>query len=303
MRATERRVSRATAAALAGPVLAVAALWACEGAPPRAPASTPALRDAAADAAIGDAGEVVRLYERACDGGSAVGCNNLALEIFEGRASGDGFTLARGAALLQHACELGSATACGNLGYYLLEHRTLPRDETRAVGLLTRACEGGYFRACGFLGSLYYEGAREDVPRAVEVLDRGCKGHDALSCATLGSVYHVGKAPIAKDDKRALELFESACDAGIAFACTGMGTVLLLKEEPELDRKRAAAAYTGGCVDAFPAGCYALGVACAGKLGDVCGDRADAALRRACDLGHADGCALLGARLQKRGRR
>nr|MDQ3032567.1 sel1 repeat family protein [Myxococcota bacterium] len=60
-----------------------------------------------------DVARAAELYQRACDGGDAMGCSNLGLAYAQG--TGVPLDLARAMDLLRRACEAGRATACQNL--------------------------------------------------------------------------------------------------------------------------------------------------------------------------------------------
>lgn len=233
------------------------------------------------------------LYARACDGGSAAGCNNLGLRLLEGR-DGEKADPKGAEALFQRACDLGDATACGNLGFLL---RT--RDPARAIGVLTRACDRSVWFACYWLSDIYSEGDYEDLPLAFSVAVRGCKAGNELSCGNEAIFYWLGHGT-AKDEDKASRLFDKACKAGVAFACTGLANLLLASSSSAQSVERIRAAYEAGCVDSFPAGCYMFGLACgSGKLGSDYVPRAEPLLRRACQKGHADACTALAKHIEE----
>ncbi len=117
--------------------------------PPPPPVMAPVTTAAPAQPVPARSESALDLYTRACDGGSGVGCNNLALSFLEAR-NGAARDPKRAFALFQRACDLGVAIGCGNLGVLVHKER---RDEVRAIGLLTRACDGEWWPGCYFLGS------------------------------------------------------------------------------------------------------------------------------------------------------
>ena len=235
---------------------------------------------------------IIGLYERSCEGGSAVGCNNLGIVYLEGQ-HGAKPDRARAERLFERGCDLGAAVGCGNLGFLLRETNTV-----RAIGLLTRACDGAWLDGCYWLGDIYSQGDHEDLPQAFAVLERACKDGHQRSCASLGLLYQAGRG-VTSDARKAAALFDGACSAKVDFACTLLGNLLLSDPKAPADAERARVAYEKGCTDSFPSGCYAFGAACAsGKLGKDWLDRADALLRRACEHGVAEACAVLAKRME-----
>jgi TPR repeat protein len=55
---------------------------------------------------------------------------------------------ARAAALFEQACDGGFAAGCNNLGRMYEAGEGVPKDATRAAALYRRACDGGYTAAC-----------------------------------------------------------------------------------------------------------------------------------------------------------
>jgi TPR repeat protein len=277
---------------------------AASNAPPPPPAVTVAPAAAAAPAASSTAdasgNDIVGLYTRACNGGSDVGCNNLGLVYLYGRHRTKKDP-AKAVGLFQRGCELGSAVACGNLGYMLLDGTGAPPDEGRGLDLLGRACDGSSWEFCVVLGNYYFDGAHEDAPRATSFYDRACRGGFQAACADLAAALQIGKGA-AKNTKRAAELYEPACKAGVAIACTGLANLAMVGEGVAKNPDRARLLYLKGCTDDSPAGCYVLGVICAGgKLGDEapCAAHGQDLLKRACDAGYPKACTELAAWLQK----
>lgn len=281
-------------------LLALVAVVACaksSNAPPPAPVLSASVASSWASSSASPT-SVIGLYERACDGGSGDGCNNLALVYFEGRA-GAKKDAKRARTFFQRSCDLGAAGGCGNLGYLLHAGEGGPRDEVRAIGLLTQACDGSFWESCYWLGDIYYGGEHEDRPMALSVLERACKGGHLQSCASQGVLLADGKGGVSKDALQAAKLLQRACEGKVHFACTGLASLFLHGDGVAADADRARKLYDQGCADDYPGGCYAYGAVCAsGALGDQCS--ADALLRRACDLGHANACSALATLMEQR---
>jgi TPR repeat protein/predicted Zn-dependent peptidase len=284
------------------PLLVGAALLAAcaraDNTPPPAPSVPPLAALSAPTTAHEAAPTVTGLYTRACDGGSAVGCNSLALVYLEGR-SGQKRDPPRAVTLFQRACDLGSPAACGNLGFLTRQGIGVSQDLVRAIGLLTRACDASWWEGCYWLADILFEGDYEDRPRALAALEPACKAGHPKSCASMGVLLQAGKG-VPKDSKRAADLLDHACAADVAFACTWLGNMLVQGDGVARDAERARNVYAKGCTDDYPTGCYVFGIVCAkGELGDDYLKRADGLLKRACDHGEADACALLADRMEQ----
>jgi TPR repeat protein len=241
----------------------------------------------------------VGLYTRACDEGSAMGCNNLGLVYLEGRL-GQARDVAKAVRLLQRACDLNPRSlGCVSLGFLLHQGESVPKDELRALGLLTRACDAESWLGCYWLGEVYAGSERDDPARALEVWERACKAGEQRSCTGQAVLLTEGRG-VAKDTKRAVPLLEAACKKEVALACTLLGNLSIEGDGVARDVERARSVYAKGCTDDNPQGCYIYGLLCAsGKLGEDYVERAESLLRHACDLRYADACAALASRLEK----
>jgi TPR repeat protein len=292
------RVS-ALVSALAGLSVVATGCAQASNAPPAPPVVAP-LAAPSASAASGKApADAVGLYTRACDEGSAMGCNNLGLAYVDG-GLGQARDVAKGARLLQRSCDLNPGSmGCTNLGFLLHQGEVLPKDELRALGLLTRACDAESWQGCYWLGEVYAGSERNDPARALQVWERGCKGGDQKSCTGQALFLVLGKG-VAKDTKRAVPLLETACKKEVAAACTLLGNLTIEGDGVARDVERAGRLYAKGCADDNAQGCYIYALVCAsGRLGEDYVERADTLLRHACDLRWADACAMLASRLEK----
>jgi TPR repeat protein len=272
--------------------------------PSNAPPAPPVVAPLAAPSASAPSGkspaDAVGLYTRACDGGSAMGCNNLGLVYLEGR-SGQARDVAKAVRLLQRACDLNPGSmGCTNLGFLLHQGETVPKDEVRALGLLARACDAQSWQGCYWLGEIYAGSERNDPALALQVWERACKAGDQRSCTGQALFLVEGKGGVTKDTKRAVPLLETACKKEVAAACTLLGNLTIEGDGVTRDVERARSVYAKGCTDDNPQGCYIYGLVCAsGRLGEEYVERAESLLRHACDLRYADACATLASRLEK----
>lgn len=89
--------------------------------------------------------------DKACEAGNAEACANAGSRVFLGR-EGRSKDEAKGAALQKKACELGSAFGCEMYGRALDDGRGLPKDVPAANAAFTKACDmkaGGGCRSLG----------------------------------------------------------------------------------------------------------------------------------------------------------
>jgi TPR repeat protein len=155
--------------------------------------------------------------EQACEAGNAEACANTGSRIFLGR-EGRSKDEARGAALLKKACELGSAFGCEIYGRALDDGRGVPKDVPAANSAFTKACDmkaGGGCRSLGLnlpvrdpkritllekacelddglgcigIAAAYLhgdQGKRKDVAKAKTLLQKACTLGQKTACEKL----------------------------------------------------------------------------------------------------------------------
>jgi uncharacterized protein len=233
----------------------------------------------------------VAAYEKACAGGSGVGCYNLATMYSGGHgvtadhARADGYK-AKARAAWEAACRGSEPRWCTNLAFLLREEdakgnraRCLELDQRAcdhhvAIGCteavrdrsdlgqlseaamrreLERLCGDGEPSACTLVGTTVIAGGPADARRGLELVVRGCEIGDKQGCWLAGAMYADGKL-VTADPTRADRFVRLACDRGMGAAC------LMVAQ----DRGRR------------------------GQLAE-----AAAFARRACQMGQAEGCAAL----------
>jgi TPR repeat protein len=135
------------------------------------------------------------------------------------RSSSDLRDDARAAALYARACDGGHAQACEDLALMCEGDRGVPRDRARAASLQQKACDGGIAVACRELAERYAVGAgvAEDAARARALFGRACDAADADACFALGEICERGVGG-PRDFAVAAASFERAC-ASHAPAC------------------------------------------------------------------------------------
>ncbi|MCY1060259.1 tetratricopeptide repeat protein [Nannocystis sp. SCPEA4] len=210
--------------------------------------------------------------------------------------------------LLDRACSLGHAVGCSNLaGVFRGGVGGGPKDPPRAVGLYDRSCRLGFAEACATVGTMLAEGTAvpADPPRALGMFELACAKQDAFACFTAGLFYETGRGVPARDPKRAASSFGQACGLGHATGCFNAG-ILLYSEEGARpgENERAVEYFARACDGAQPAGCLRHGLAALRGVGTAAdAGKAASLFARACQGGDDDGCGLAEQLKKARGRK
>ncbi len=126
-----------------------------------------------------DAARAKSLYALACTKSVPEGCYHLGLSELE--ADSD---LPAAVTHFRKACDLGSAEGCNNLGLMYSTGKGVPPDPAQAAQYLQRGCDGGELRACANVGSRYLLG--DGVPAAPakgrELMAKACAGGITEAC-------------------------------------------------------------------------------------------------------------------------
>jgi TPR repeat protein len=124
--------------------------------------------------------------ELRCAKGEAEDCLELGARYLRGEA---GVTKdeAKAAAMFQKACDGGLATGCEFYAKMLRDGRGVPEDEAKAQTLLGKACDGGAAGACTSVGLAAMKAG--DTTTAVAKLTKACDAKEGLGCASLGAMY------------------------------------------------------------------------------------------------------------------
>ena len=166
------------------------------------------------------ASDVRAIFGKACDGGDAMGCNNLA-NLYDSEPDRDP---ARAWALYQKACERGSGMACSTAAKAYQAGERVPRAPTQAGRLLARTltilqrdCDAGNPRACGQAGWLQERGfgGAKDGTAALRDFEAGCAGNDGPSCFNLAVARRAANA----GDPTVAALLAKGCELGSREAC------------------------------------------------------------------------------------
>jgi TPR repeat protein len=158
-------------------------------------------------------------YERGCDFGAAIACNNLG----DALAHGDGVArdVVRSASMYDKACRLGEPMGCANFGYMIEHGEGVIRDRARARQLDRDACVSGEVYGCFHAEMLAAQdaGAPRDSQGAFNHWRRACARADARACAFVGIIYEDGPDGLARDADKSLEAMRRACGLGDERAC------------------------------------------------------------------------------------
>jgi len=161
-------------------------------------------------------------YQRGCDLGNPLACNNLGDACEYG--SGVPRDLSRAAALYERACRMGNAIGCANLGHLIENGEGAARDVAHARLLYRDACAAGEIYGCLHDALLTAEeaGAPRDPQRAVDHWQRACDARDARACAFIGLLFEDGPDGYARDEDRSHRAMSRACDLGNRDGCAWM---------------------------------------------------------------------------------
>ncbi|HVU02575.1 MAG TPA: tetratricopeptide repeat protein [Polyangiaceae bacterium] len=230
------------------------------------------------------------LDERACELGSAQGCNDLGVRLMEER--GRKPDPERAFEMYRKACELGLPMGCTNLGYVYEKGVGTSADRDRALSSYERSCTAGEPLGCEHLGDLVYDDEAPDAKlRALRAYEQACKGGRQGACSGLGMMYGMGIG-VARDRYRAVELLEGACAANVVIACTGLG-MIRLQPGDGLDVEGGKNALSHACDEREPHACYLLAGTLRTEDPDAHATDIRHLLERGCDFKHEPSCQAL----------
>lgn len=122
--------------------------------------------------------------------------------------------------LFVKACDGGSALGCNHLGTHYGRGAVVKRDFAKALELYTKACKGGVQVSCFNVAFMTYngEGTTKNQPAAIGLWTRLCENNHGESCFRLSQLAEAGEG-VPKDAQRATELAAKACKLGFRAAC------------------------------------------------------------------------------------
>jgi TPR repeat protein len=149
-----------------------------------------------------DDSKAVTFYSKACDAGSAEGCNDLGVMYESGR--GVGFN--------RNDADCGRFSNIDQCGF--------AKDYPQAITLYSKACNAGIADGCWNLGRMYLNGngVAEDYSQALTLYTRACVAGSADGCSSIGLVYQKGYG-VQKDKAKAHEFYRKGCSMGSQRGC------------------------------------------------------------------------------------
>jgi TPR repeat protein len=164
-----------------------------------------------------DKAEELKLFQRACELGSKVGCAWWGVRLVERDGPGE---KREAFEKLQMGCDGFVGWACARIGAHYRDGIVLVQNERKGADFQERACELGFGSGCVELANAFTtgKGRATDASRAFELLQKACELDKANGCYALGHAYLQGRGT-AKDEAAARERFNTACEASHAEAC------------------------------------------------------------------------------------
>lgn len=159
-----------------------------------------------------DFGRAQKLYERACDGGLASGCFNLASAVDRGIF--EKVDPATSSTLFERACVFGEGRACELLDFRYRQETESPSDQQRANQFRQKACDLKVVGECISIIESYInkEKIDWDFKKAFIFISDSCDKNEAYYnyCATLGLTYYFGLG-VTKNVLFARQLWQADC--------------------------------------------------------------------------------------------
>lgn len=191
------------------------------------------------------------------------------------------------AAAFEEACQAGEQRGCANLAAQLERGHGVTRDVGRAARLHRGACEADLALSCDALGTLTANGVGvpADDAAAVALYRRACDLGLGAGCGHL-AVMVDGGFGVERSWEQAKALYGLACDLGELDVCVTLGRKLVGLRRPDAvveGQQRVERACEGGHAE----GC-AVAAAVAAEQGQV--RQARELAERACGLGHQASC-------------
>jgi hypothetical protein len=152
----------------------------------------------------------------ACEAGDAPSCAYLGILLDEQGPS------ARALAAHERACSGGVAAGCHNVAFTLFSGAAdVPKDPARARAVWTANCDAGFVESCSGLGLMFEQGVgtAQDLPRAAALYEVACTAGDmTFGCPFFALMLGQGRG-VAVDLPRAQALAAKACERGSSNGC------------------------------------------------------------------------------------
>lgn len=274
------------------------------------------------DGVPADPEKAKEIIGKACEGGSAVACSQLADSLVW---SGNPTDQLQALDFYGKGCDLGDATGCMALGRNYSSGYIIASDPVKALEFFDRACEvaqGGW--TCSEISSGYgygYDVMPVDLDLAARFLSRSCEKGDSYSCSEAGRRFSVGEG-VTQDQAKAASSYLTACSmytaptygnaydpygynsygSGDAWSCVEVGRRYSSGNGLPQDPWSALTYFELTCNDSVTAGCSELAKLYRwGVEGIITKDtsRASEMLRKACDSWDTVACVELGDMYEK----
>lgn len=215
-----------------------------------------------ANTGIPDKQKGAQYYYKACVGGDAVACANLAMAY----DNGDGVKedKAQASQLYEVACQGGDSLGCTNIGWMYANGVGVKKDYQKALAYYNMGCQLGSDLACynlGLMSNTYnVYGMTKDKMSYVEMNYVACQQGDIIGCANLGWMYATGSSGAEKNYYNAAKYFTLACDSGHIQSCNNLGVLYDGGFGVRQDKNRAIELFGLACDYGIQSGCqnYAL---------------------------------------------
>lgn len=201
--------------------------------------------------------KAVDYYYKACVGGDAVACANLAMAYDNGQGVKEDKDQA--AQLYEVACQGGDSLGCTNIGWMYANGVGVKKDYQKALALYNRACQLGSDLGCynlGLMSNTYnIYGMTKDTMSYVEMNYVACQQGDIVGCGNLGWMYATGSNGADKSYYNAAKYFTIACDSGHIQSCNNLGVLYDGGFGVRQDKRKALELFGLACDYGLESGC------------------------------------------------
>jgi len=195
---------------------------------------------------------------KACNLGSAIGCERAADMYMDGDYKLAGANPATAYKHYLKACNLGRGIACWSAAQHQFKGQGVEKNAMMGVKLLTQACVGGSVDECNDAANVFENGkygVPKDLPLALKFNAAACKMDKEYCIYAANTANKMGK------DELATGLYKVACDeAKDSEACMKFGNALGEGKGIAKDEDEARAYWTRACKDYEEAACKKAGM-------------------------------------------
>ena len=165
--------------------------------------------------------KAIGFYRMACDGGNALGCNNLGRMYKEYPGTYEKFKNEKAIKFYRMACDGGNALGCNNLGVMFKRGLGTKKDYEKAARFYKMACDDDLAEGCVNLGRMFKggKGVRRNYVKAAVIFGEACDDGFTEGCIYLGDMCRYGDG-VPRNAVKAASLFSKACDDGKALGCS-----------------------------------------------------------------------------------